>query len=31
VSEAAVGFALVLAYFRQKKSYDVDALDDLKG
>ena len=31
VSEAAVGFALVLAYFRQKRSYDVDALDDLKG
>jgi NADH-quinone oxidoreductase subunit K len=31
VSEAAVGFALVLAYFRQKKSYDVDALDELKG
>jgi NADH-quinone oxidoreductase subunit K len=31
VSEAAVGFALVLSYFRQKKSYDVDALDDLKG
>jgi NADH-quinone oxidoreductase subunit K len=31
VSEAAVGFALVLSYFRHKKSYDTDALDDLKG
>ncbi|HPW18230.1 MAG TPA: NADH-quinone oxidoreductase subunit NuoK [Candidatus Aminicenantes bacterium] len=31
VSEAAVGFALILAYVRRKKSYDVDALDDLKG
>jgi NADH-quinone oxidoreductase subunit K len=31
VSEAAVGFAMVLAYFRQKKRYDVDALDELKG
>jgi NADH-quinone oxidoreductase subunit K len=31
VSEAAVGFALVLSYFRQKKSYDVNALDELKG
>ncbi|OGD23737.1 MAG: NADH-quinone oxidoreductase subunit K [Candidatus Aminicenantes bacterium RBG_13_64_14] len=31
VSEAAVGFALVLAYFRHKKSYDTDVLSDLKG
>ena len=31
VSEAAVGFALVLSYFRHKKSYDTDALNDLKG
>jgi len=31
VSEAAVGFALVLSYFRQKKTYDTDALNDLKG
>ena len=31
VSEAAVGFALLLAYTRHKKSYDTDALDDLKG
>jgi NADH-quinone oxidoreductase subunit K len=31
VSEAAVGFALVLAYFRQKRTYDSDELNDLKG
>jgi NADH-quinone oxidoreductase subunit K len=31
VAEATVGFALVLAYFRQKKTYDVDELNDLKG
>lgn len=31
VSEAAVGFALVLAYFRQKKTYNTDELNDLKG
>jgi NADH-quinone oxidoreductase subunit K len=31
VSEAAVGFALVLAYFRRKKTYDTDQLNDLKG
>jgi NADH-quinone oxidoreductase subunit K len=31
VSEAAVGFALVLSYFRQKKSYDTDELNELKG
>jgi NADH-quinone oxidoreductase subunit K len=31
VSEAAVGFALVLSYFRQKKTYDIDELRDLRG
>jgi NADH-quinone oxidoreductase subunit K len=31
VSEAAVGFALVLSYFRQKKTYDPGAINDLKG
>jgi NADH-quinone oxidoreductase subunit K len=31
VAEAAVGFALVLAYFRGKKTYDIDELRDLKG
>ena len=31
VAEAAVGFALVLACFRQKKTYDVDELRDLRG
>ena len=31
VAEAAVGFALVLAYFRQKRTYDIDELNDLKG
>lgn len=31
VSEAAVGFALVLSYFRQKKTYDADELNELKG
>lgn len=31
VSEAAVGFALVLSYFHQKKTYDVDELNELKG
>jgi NADH-quinone oxidoreductase subunit K len=31
VSEAAVGFALVLSYFRTKRTYDIDKLDDLKG
>ncbi len=31
VAEAAVGFALVLAYFRQRQSYDVDELRDLRG
>jgi len=31
VSEAAVGFALVLSYFRQKRTYDPDEVNDLKG
>jgi NADH-quinone oxidoreductase subunit K len=31
VSEAAVGFALILSFFRQKKTYDPDAVTDLKG
>jgi NADH-quinone oxidoreductase subunit K len=31
VAEAAVGFALVLSYFRQKRTYDVDELNELKG
>jgi NADH-quinone oxidoreductase subunit K len=31
VSEAAVGFALVLAYFRQRKRADADELSELKG
>jgi NADH-quinone oxidoreductase subunit K len=31
VSEAAVGFALILSYFRQKKTYDPDEVTDLKG
>jgi NADH:ubiquinone oxidoreductase subunit K len=31
VAEAAVGFALVLSYFRQKKTYDTDELNELKG
>jgi NADH-quinone oxidoreductase subunit K len=31
VSEAAVGFALVLSYFRSKKTYDVDEMNELKG
>ena len=31
VAEAAVGFALVLACFRHKKTYDVDELRDLRG
>jgi NADH:ubiquinone oxidoreductase subunit K len=31
VSEAAVGFALVLSYFRRKKTYDADDLNELKG
>jgi NADH-quinone oxidoreductase subunit K len=31
VSEAAVGFALVLSYFRQKNSCDADELNELKG
>jgi NADH-quinone oxidoreductase subunit K len=31
VSEAAVGFALVLSYFRQKKTYNTVELNELKG
>lgn len=31
VSEAAVGFALVLSYFRQKGTYGADDLNGLKG
>ena len=31
VSEAAVGFALVLSYSRTKRTYDIDELRDLKG
>ncbi len=31
VSEAAVGFALVLSYFRQNKTYDTDSVKDLRG
>lgn len=31
VAEAAVGFALVLSYFRQKRTYDIDKLNELKG
>ena len=31
VAEAAVGFALVLACFREKKTYDVDELRGLRG
>jgi NADH-quinone oxidoreductase subunit K len=31
VAEAAVGFALVLSYFRQNKTYDIDELNELKG
>jgi len=31
VSEAAVGFALVLSYFREKKTSDADELNELKG
>ena len=31
VSEAAVGFALILSYFRQKRTYSSDELNELKG
>ena len=31
VSEAAVGFGLVLSFFRQKKTYDMDEFNELKG
>jgi NADH-quinone oxidoreductase subunit K len=31
VAEAAVGFALMLGYFRHKESYNLDEISDLKG
>jgi NADH-quinone oxidoreductase subunit K len=31
VAEAAVGFALILSYFRQKETYNLDDINDLKG
>ncbi|TAL38433.1 MAG: NADH-quinone oxidoreductase subunit NuoK [Spirochaetes bacterium] len=31
VSEAAVGFALMLSYFRQKPTCNLDEINDLKG
>jgi NADH:ubiquinone oxidoreductase subunit K len=31
VAEAAVGFALALSYFRQKRTYDLDEINELKG
>jgi NADH-quinone oxidoreductase subunit K len=31
VAETAVGFALALSYFRQKKTYNLDEISDLKG
>jgi NADH-quinone oxidoreductase subunit K len=31
VAEAAVGFALMLNYFRHRESYDLDEMTDLKG
>jgi NADH-quinone oxidoreductase subunit K len=31
VSEAAVGFGLILSYFRQKRTYNTDDLSELKG
>jgi len=31
VAATAVGFALILSYFRQKKTYDIDKLNELKG
>ena len=31
VAEAAVGFALILAYFREKRTYNLDDINDLKG
>jgi NADH-quinone oxidoreductase subunit K len=31
VAEAAVGFALILNYFRHHESYDLDEISELKG
>jgi len=31
VAEAAIGFALILSYFRHKETYDLDDITDLKG
>ncbi len=31
VAEAAVGFALILSYFRHKETYNLDEINDLKG
>ena len=31
VAEAAVGFALILSYFRQRETYNLDEINDLKG
>lgn len=31
VAEAAVGFALALAYFRHKRTYNLDEINELKG
>ncbi len=31
VAEAAIGFALMLSYFRHRESYDLDEMTDLKG
>ncbi len=31
VAEAAVGFALILSYFRHRETYSLDEINDLKG
>jgi len=31
VAEAAVGFALMLSYFRHRETYSLDEINDLKG
>ena len=31
VAEAAVGFALILAYCRHRETYNLDEINDLKG
>jgi len=31
VSEAAVGFALILSYFRHRQTYDLEEINNLKG